>query len=229
MTSNILINTLRKGTKDEQIAYEVLSQDCYNFLSWKPRRYPKFIVDIGAQIGCFSCLASQTYGEAQTLSFEMLKDNYKIAKKNLSQYENNKCFHGAVMGKNKPIGFFENKENSGGHKVVYKGKDSYLGENRINLNYKLKSDFNSFNFTEIFSDNNIDKIDFLKMDCEGSEYEIIPHLIETDLIKKIDNISIELHGRDQKEYAATLNFLSESYESVTMKGNHLAHFRNLCI
>jgi len=223
------IKHIRKGTKDEEIFREVVLQDCYKLSEWKPSRYPKFIVDVGCQIGVFSVLSNHLYPKCSVLAFEMMEENYEIASKNLEDLENVKCFNGAVVGKNKPVGFRENINNTGGHKIICEGKDSYLGQSRFSEDYKLKSDFKSFNFLEIFSDNNIDRIDFLKMDCEGSEYEIIPHLIETDLIKKIDNISIELHGRDQKEYATTLDFLSKSFENTTMKGRHLAHFRNLCI
>ena len=54
------------------------------------------------------------------------------------------------------------------------------------------------------------------MDCEGSEYEIIPHLVETGLIKKIDNISLELHGRDQKEYFDTVAYLFKIFKDVNI-------------
>mgnify|MGYP003118187183 FL=1 len=229
MTKENFIIAVREGTSDEQIVHEVFDQDCYELSKWKPKRYPKFIVDVGCQVGAFSLLANQLYPKCSILAFEMMQENYDIASKNLEPLENAACFHGAVVGKNKPIGFMKNKNNTGGHKTIYEGKDSYLSESRFDADYKLKQDFKSFNFLEIFSDNNIDRIDFLKMDCEGSEYEIIPHLIETDLIKKIDNISIELHGRDQKEYKETLDFLSKSYEKVTMNGDYLGHFRNLCI
>ena len=120
----------------------------------------------------------------------MMEDNFKIAKENLSDRKNVKCFNGPVVGKNRPVGAFLNKENTGGHKAIYEGKDSYLGESRFSayistdqLNeYCQKKDFKSFDFLEIFSASNIDRIDFLKMDCEGSEYEIIPHLVETCLL-----------------------------------------------
>ena len=226
---NVKVNNLRLGTKDEEVFQDVISNDCYEFSSWKPKRYPKFVVDVGCQIGSFSLLASTLYPECKVLSFEMLEENFLLAKQNLSEKPNASCFHGPVVGKNKPVGIMINKANTGGHKTVFKGSDSYLGESRFKEHYKLKNDFKCFNFSDIFSDNDIDRIDFLKMDCEGSEYEIIPHLIETDLIKKVDNISIELHGRDQKEYVETLEFLSKIYENVTMKGKHLANFRNLCI
>ena len=237
MKEQIFIKKMRGGTKDQEICREVIYSDCYGVSNWKPKRKPKFIVDVGCQIGAFSLLASQIYPECKILSFEMMEDNFKIANENLSDRKNVKCFNGPVVGKNKPVGVFLNKDNTGGHKAIYEGEDSYLGESRFSAyisadqpEHKPKEDFKSFNFLEIFSDNNIDRIDFLKMDCEGSEYEIIPHLIETGLIKKIDNISLEFHGRDQREYFDTVSYLFEIFEDVKISPmGHLGHFKNLCI
>jgi len=226
----IKVKNVREGTKDFAACEEVITHDCYKLSEWKPKRYPKFIVDVGCQIGAFSLLASHIYPECSILAFEMMEENHQIALLNLKDQKNVKCFHGAVVGKNRPIGFRYNENNTGGHKTVYEGKDSYLGSSRFKADYESKSNLPSFNFPKIFSENNIDRIDLLKLDCEGSEYEIIPHLIETDLIKKVDNISIELHGRDQKEYKITLDFLSKSFESsIVSQAGHLANFRNLCI
>lgn len=231
MEKKISIDNLRIGTKDYGIFAEVIAQDCYGFRKWKPLRNPKFIVDIGCQIGCFSALASYIYEEACVLSFEMMKENYDLAKKNLSKFKGNKCFHAAVTGKNKPVGIIENKANTGGHKVIFDGSDSYVCQDRLkgidSELFETKDDFKSINFSKIFSDNSIDRIDFLKMDCEGSEYEIIPDLIKTGLIKRIDNISLEAHGRDEEEYRTTLDFLKKTYKNVEVKG-HLLHCRELC-
>ena len=86
------IDNARIGTKDYGIVAEVIAQDCYKLRKWEPSRSPKFIVDVGCQIGCFSALASHIYKEACVLSFEMMRDNYDLAEKNLSKFKNNKCF-----------------------------------------------------------------------------------------------------------------------------------------
>ena len=60
---------------------------------------------------------------------------------------------------------------------------------------------------QIFDMFHLEKIDFLKMDCEGSEYDILYNL-ETSLYAKIKLISLEFHD---------LNTLKQS-------GNSLASF-----
>ena len=54
---------------------------------------------------------------------------------------------------------------------------------------------NSISLQQIFDNNNIEYCDFLKLDCEGSEYEIIKNLPVT-YFKKIKKMIIEYHMAD---------------------------------
>jgi FkbM family methyltransferase len=44
-----------------------------------------------------------------------------------------------------------------------------------------------------FEENNIKKIDLLKINIEGAEYDLLDHLIETNVISIIDNIQVQFH------------------------------------
>jgi len=48
-------------------------------------------------------------------------------------------------------------------------------------------------------ENGIDKIDFLKMDCEGSEYKILDNLPK-DIFNRIITISLEFHDLKDHKY-----------------------------
>jgi len=54
---------------------------------------------------------------------------------------------------------------------------------------------NSISLQRIFDDNNIENCNFLKLDCEGTEYEILENL-PTFYFKKIEKIVIEYHMAD---------------------------------
>lgn len=45
---------------------------------------------------------------------------------------------------------------------------------------------------DVFIDNNIQKCDFLKVDCEGTEYEIL-YSPPRDIFERIESITIEYH------------------------------------
>ena len=53
----------------------------------------------------------------------------------------------------------------------------------------------STSLKQIFDDNNIEYCDFLKLDCEGAEYEIIKNL-PSEYFKKIKKMVIEYHMAD---------------------------------
>ena len=45
-------------------------------------------------------------------------------------------------------------------------------------------------FSNVFEELNINKIDLLKVNIEGSEYNLMPHIIEEKLIERINNTRI---------------------------------------
>ena len=220
----------REGTTDEQVLHEVINEDCYFFNRWEPKTQPKYIIDVGCQIGVFSSMASSRFQECKVLSFEMESDNFKIAESNLDRFPNNKLFNLAVCGRNKVTGYRKFNHNTGGNKPIFKGSDSYISEDNIKLSdsQEVLEAPDSIDFVQILNDNRVEYVDFLKMDCEGSEHEIIPHLIESDLLKKIKNLSLELHGRDRKEYDYIVSSLIKNFNTVTTLHNGVyMHCRDL--
>jgi FkbM family methyltransferase len=49
-------------------------------------------------------------------------------------------------------------------------------------------------FIEFVNNNSIKKIHLLYMNIEGSEYQLLKHIIETNFIKNIDHIQIQFHN-----------------------------------
>lgn len=49
------------------------------------------------------------------------------------------------------------------------------------------------NAAEFIQQNGITKIDLMKINIEGGEYDLLEHLIETGTINKIDNIQVQFH------------------------------------
>ena len=53
--------------------------------------------------------------------------------------------------------------------------------------------YNSITFKKFIEDNNISNIDFLKVDCEGGEYEIFNEENRDYIINNVKNIALEWH------------------------------------
>jgi FkbM family methyltransferase len=52
----------------------------------------------------------------------------------------------------------------------------------------------SKNISDFINENNITKIDLLKLNIEGSEYDLLERLIEDNKLDIIDNIQVQFHS-----------------------------------
>ena len=135
------------------------------------------IVDLGACKGEFTNEMSDRYKikkailvEANPTNFKLLpvKENYVLYNKVVSQYSNTS------------VDFYEDKNSP------------YNGSKMFNYFNGIKHKINTITLNEIIEQNNLHQIDILKVDIEGSEYEIMPNITE-EIYSKIRQISIEFH------------------------------------
>ena len=92
----------------------------------------------------------------------------------------------SVFSKNVPI-VYVNKAitNNPDNTRIFSSTDSN--------NYALDENFKSISFSDFISTNEIDRIDYLKMDCEGGEYEIFNDENIEWILKNVRKISAEFH------------------------------------
>ena len=123
------------------------------------------IIDCGANIGLSTIFFKQIYPKSKIFCFEPDPKIFEMLKYNLTQFNYNdiQIFNKAVWIKNEKLSF--QTDNSWGGKIV-----SNEFENSINIDaIDLSSFLNQ-------------KVDFLKIDIEGAEYEVIINC--KDLISK---------------------------------------------
>ena len=188
----------RPETTDEAIVRNVFVEDEYDARNLiKPQ---DVVVDIGAHIGSFSVLAASL--GAQVSSYEPFFESYNLLCQNM---ENNistqtyTCIDKAVMGKRQSRKLHVRQINFGGN--------NFYQEPNTNENIEC------ITLDDVFKDNQIDHVDFLKLDCEGSEFEIIEHSDKLPLIKII---AFEYVGDERR--AEMLNLLKD-YEILKDKHN----------
>ena len=216
-----------RGVIDDIIVSEVIDKDTYEFLNWEATRPPKFIVDIGAQIGSFSILAAMRFPSTTILSYEFNIDNYEHASKNCKNIDNIHIYNRAVIGGRKAVGAYIHPTNTGGHKPIFEGAECYISEENfpmdkfeVDYNYKIET----INPLEIIENNNIDFIDFLKMDCEGSEYQIIKFMNEKQLLGRIGSLAMELHGHEKDSFVGILK--NNGFDVKTKNNMNLVYATN---
>lgn len=141
------------------------------------------VFDIGANVGVFSIFAAMTKG-VRVFSFEPDQNNYRILKNNISKnnLNNIKSYDYAVGAKTEKR-LLKLATIFGGHTVAKKD-ETHLENSTLSIEMK--------SIVDIINELEIKQIDFLKMDCEGAEGEIIKALIP-DKIRNIQKIAMEFH------------------------------------
>lgn len=173
----------RAGTFDWFVIWEV----------WKLHEYdiPGFeinptdtVVDMGAQIGSFSVYASKKASKGKVYAYEPFWGSYKLlaTNKKINKLNNLKVFNMAVSGKSGKGNLFFSSFNTAAHSMI---------QNEW-VNTKTKKSIKTISLTDIFRKNRLTKIDYLKMDIEGSEYGVILRTPK-EVLKKVGKIVMEYH------------------------------------
>jgi FkbM family methyltransferase len=157
---------------------------------WAYRKYDYFgyrvapgdvVVDIGANIGTFSLYAATVCGASRVFSFEPHPDNYRILSRNIEQNQlhNIMCVNQAIAGSSGVRALRLDSSDSGSHSLI-------LGSTQRAVEVECCT------LEDIFQRFSLPKVDYLKMDCEGAEYEILENAISR--LQQIGRISMETHS-----------------------------------
>lgn len=142
------------------------------------------VVDIGAHIGSFALLASARlpagrHGRARVIACEPSPRNFRILSENIARNhaQNITVLPVCVAGQNGMRELFLDTQNAARNGLY--GSGHSISVPAITL-------------VELFKQHGMKYCDFLKIDCEGAEYEIIEATpIET--LERIRNIAMEYH------------------------------------
>ncbi len=144
---------------------------------------PSVILDVGSNVGLSAIYFSLKYPEAKIYAFEPNKKTFLKMKKNVCSFNNIEVFNWAVADHDGQVEFFEN-EISISSSII---KRSEGQEADLVDCYKLDS---------VLEKLNIDKVDLLKFDVEGSEYNIFNNFTKWN---KVDYFIGEVHLDLMKE------------------------------
>ncbi|NDF36097.1 MAG: FkbM family methyltransferase [Nitrosopumilaceae archaeon] len=143
------------------------------------------IIDIGAHIGLFALYASQFCKSGKIFCFEPIKENFDVLTANveLNKIINIIAVNKAVSTENKTITIYLSEDQSG-HSMHHASSKKIQVE--------------SISLQSIFDLNSIEQCNFMKMDCEGEEYQIMEALPDSHYAK-IRKICMEYHLADVKQ------------------------------
>ncbi len=181
--------TLRDSTRilarpdpvDIGVILDVCALDCYQAADIGKE---DIVVDVGAHIGTFSLLAAKRATDGKVFAFEPLPQNFSLLKKNieLNSLNNVYAINKAVSGKQEKRKLFLQKVKG----KLFSSAASFFTEAQ------------SPEFVEVETTTLGDilgltgRIDFLKIDAEGGEVEILRNL-DAAIFNRIKRISLECH------------------------------------
>ena len=196
----------------EHLFDEIFLGNCYYVSQIKEM---KIVVDIGANIGFFTHYAIMNSPNTKVYSVEPDPRNFKILTRNIrmNNLENRiNAFNNVLFsGKQRELSFFQSLHNPG-WSSVYKAAGAKDG---------LEISVTSISMSKFLHDNGLNNVDFLKIDAEGSEYDII---LNDNFIENfsINNLIIEVDRapKDQKfTYKELLDYLNDHFKYVETTRN----------
>ncbi len=186
---------IRPKTNDKTIFNEIWIKKLYTPNGFKIKNNYT-VIDIGAHIGIFSVFAAFYAKDGIIYSFEPEKENFLMLKENikLNCMKNIKIFNYGVSNRNGKAKLYISNLNKAAHSTEIVENVSHFEKIKLisikNILKKIKGD-----------------IDFLKIDCEGCEYDILSGLSDNDF-RRIKHIVLEYHDLDEKRnYKELCKFL----------------------
>jgi poly-beta-1,6-N-acetyl-D-glucosamine synthase len=142
------------------------------------------IVDIGAHVGSFAVHAAQSCPSARVYCFEPEKRNFGLLKQNIG-----------INGLEGRIAAFQCAVRSDNGCQNLALRESLLNSFHIVPPNADRQPVNCITLRDIVAAHALETIDLLKLNCEGSEYEILESCSAGEL-ERIANIRLEYHELD---------------------------------
>ena len=175
-------------------AWDILKAIFYQreYADYFPFYQKATIIDIGAHYGYFSLFACINSSKgSRIIALEPDSDNFRHLVQNIdnNNFTNIEPIHQAIANQNGQIEFFSaNGVNS-----------SLINDYALSKTKAVPVEVHAMTLQHLIEEKSISKIDFLKMDCEGAEYEILSGMT-SEVFDKISTISMEFHDMKNAEY-----------------------------
>jgi FkbM family methyltransferase len=174
------------------------------------------VLDIGANVGYFSILLLSKKRVKKIIAFEPIPINIQTLKKTIGE---NRLLQEKL--------FLTEKAVTGlpmGELILYLDSEKELTENASVISgfestHSQKLVVPSITLKQIFKENNLSQIDFVKMDCEGSEFDIL-YNTELSFLKKIKKMMLEVHDIDTQKN--NTEYMSQYLQSA---GFEISYYR----
>ncbi len=188
---------VRRLTADEHFIRDILVDQEYT-----PRGYAigpnDLVIDVGGNIGSFAVYAGRQAPAGRVVSLEPMADNYQLLIRNLAR---NGCSHvaarrAALVAQRGPVRVYRSQVGTGGHSIR---PDLALQDQEF-------EEVEGITLADVMEEYQLGHCDFLKLDCEGAEFEILQQ-IDPEICRRVHRLVLEYHvfpGKDKHQQAGEL-------------------------
>ncbi len=188
--------TVRVNTSDILVIWEIWKAKIYDDARF-PIHAEDVVVDIGGHIGGFAIRAAKLATHGQVFVYEASSKNYTLLEKNrqLNNADNLHIHNKAVSHQTGEMKFYIPSENGA------------LGSLMQETDSPVET-VQATTLTDIVQDNNLKQIDYLKVDVEGAEYDILLNC-PAETLAKVLRIVMEYHEfeGDERSHRDLVNLL----------------------
>jgi len=144
--------------------------------------------DVGANIGEYSKHVLDLFQDSITLySFEPAKSTFNKLASNLSSYRNAICCNIGLGNNSQKLTLYSNNVSSGQSSLFKRDMSHWNSENSL----QLEEEVNIVDALQFCQNNHISYINFLKLDIEGNELNVIKSIKPMIDDEKVDFIQFE--------------------------------------
>lgn len=220
---SIIINRILGYFQFLIFAVSYLKPASFNEIKFLKNQLPNnaLIFDVGANVGTYTKTLSK-YLKIENLNFHLFEPNVNLL--NILDKLNIKKNHSKTII-NKAI-----TNNESTPKVIFYERNisaySSIKKNNLTENHKIINNYevDAISLDKHINDNNLDKIDLLKIDTEGLDYEVLLSAKNSIRDNKIKIIKIELIPNSENFYKI-FNFLEiNNFELCGLV--NLSYFKN---
>ena len=195
---------VRRLTSDEHFVREVIINREYNPSGFEIQD-ADVIVDIGGNVGSFTLLAAKQAPHGTVITLEPVGDSFRLLQKNLVR---NRCsnvipLRAALLAENRRAVIYLSPQGTGRHSVYPE----------LAAETERCEHVDGIDLEELFRRYHVTRCHFLKLDCEGAEFEVIERL-SPELAERIDKLVIEYHTLSTESKRTQADRLIESLQQL---------------
>lgn len=198
---------VRVNTSDILVVWEIWKAKIYDDVRF-PIAARDIVVDIGAHIGVFAVRAARLAHGGRVYAYEAYSKNYALLAENrqLNGLDNLHIDNRAVSGRRGEMNFYVPGDNG--------ALGSFLQETDSPMEVVQAT-----TLADIIAEHDLEQIDYLKVDVEGAEYDILSNCSQ-ETLAKVRCVVMEYHEfvGDTRTHLDLVDLLSSHGFSIVVEG-----------